>query len=53
MLEREQMLEAFRPAEFAAGELVFKQGTPATSFVLIRDGELRCIKDGMEVTAWL
>jgi len=26
VLERELMLEAFQPAEFAEGELVFKQG---------------------------
>ena len=49
VLEREQMLEAFQPAEFSEGELLFKQGTQGTSFVLIRDGEVRCIKGGMEV----
>ena len=27
VLEREQMLEAFQPAEFKEGELLFKQGT--------------------------
>tara|TARA_B100000780_G_scaffold237686_1_gene178872 strand:- start:323 stop:454 length:132 start_codon:yes stop_codon:yes gene_type:complete len=26
VLEREQMLEAFQPAEFKEGELLFKQG---------------------------
>ena len=38
-----------RYAEFTQGELIFRQGDPGFSFVLIREGLVSCVKDGDEV----
>jgi len=47
--EREVILDCFEYAEFDEGDLIFRQGDPGFSFVLIREGKVTCLKDGEEV----
>ena len=47
--ERESILDCFAHADFKEGQLIFRQGDPGYSFVLIREGTVKCIKDGEEV----
>jgi len=50
--EREDLLEQFQHTKFEAGEIIFKQGEEGTSFVLIREGAVKCYinNDGGEKT---
>jgi len=48
-VQREMILDCFEFTDFKQGDLIFRQGDPGYSFVLIREGEVKCIKDEVEV----
>ena len=47
--ERESILECFQFTEFKFKDVLFKQGDTGYSFVLIREGTVDCVKDGVVV----
>ena len=45
------MLNAFEFIDFNEGDLIFREGDPGVSFILIRDGQVKLYKDGEEFAA--
>ena len=42
--ERETVLNAFQSVDFSEGDLLFREGDPGVSFILIREGEVIAIE---------
>ena len=47
--EREAVLDGFEFTQFNQGEMVFSQGEPGVSFVLLREGVIKLLQDGESV----
>lgn len=41
-----QVLNAFQFVDFSEGDLIFREGDPGVSFILIREGHVKLFKDG-------